>query len=344
MNRFVYTAFLLVAFTGSWPAHLLESRERAVVWETRESTAIIGHEVNTSVVRSMVDRLVTHVTGEPGIQQAWQSLVQPGQTVGINVSARAAELISTRPELVRAVVESLSDAGVPKSRLVVWGRDPRFMARYREALPGVRVVSTLNGVGYDPETLVSAPKLGRLIWGDLEFEPIPLAMDEEAERRNLSNRSHFSRVLTSEVDLVINLPVLMEHVSTGMAGALFEAAIPNVDNWRRFVDGRDGGDPFIPQVYSELPRPVVLHLMDALFVQYAGGPEPHPNYSHRYRTLLASLDPVALDRVAFEKLEGFRREAELPALEGMATYINTAGRMRLGVSDADRIDLRRLEP
>jgi hypothetical protein len=57
---------------------------------------------------------------------------------------------------------------------------------------------------------------------------------------------------------------------------------------------------------------------------------------------MASVDPVALDRVAFDRIEAARRERKLPSLVGSTReprWIRTAREKGLGTDDPDRFRL-----
>ena len=63
-------------------------------------------------------------------------------------------------------------------------------------------------------------------------------------------------------------------------------------------------------------------------------------------TLLFAVDPVAMDVVGLELLEGLRKRRDLPSLERVnltPTHIQTSAKMGLGVSDRAAIDVVSIE-
>ena len=111
---------------------------------------------------------------------------------------------------------------------------------------------------------------------------------------------------------------------------------PSLRSKSRAYDGSDlFADPHIG------PK-VTLTIVDGLLAQYAGGPEFNPNYSLHHRTLYASRDPVALDATLVRKLEGWRREARLPAIhivdDGRSGHVFFFGR----ADDGSRINASQL--
>src|SRR5207248_2435038 len=82
-----------------------------------------------------------------------------------------------------------------------------------------------------------------------------------------------------------------------IAGCIYNMTIANIDNWRRFAQGSRFGAESLAEIYANqlIAKKVVFNLMDGLLGQYAGGPQPQPNYALHHATLYASRDPVALD-------------------------------------------------
>src|SRR5436853_1714031 len=164
------------------------------------------------------------------------------------------------------------------------------------------------------------------------------------DTKNNSNVSHFSRIISSEVDKVINVPVMSVSETNSIAGCIYNMPIPNVDNWRRFAQGSRFGAESLAEIYANplIAKKVVFNLMDGLIGQYAGGPQPQPNYAVHHATLYASRDPVALDAMALKRLEEWRVRASLRAIGPIAAYIGFASQLGLGNSAPNRIEVRNI--
>ena len=169
---------------------------------------------------------------------------------------------------------------------------------------------------------------------------MPILSDTE----NTSNLSHFSKILSTGVTKVINLPVMSISETNGIAGCIYNMTIPNIDNWRRFAQGSRFGAESLAEIYSNplIAKKVVFNLMDGLIAQYAGGPQPQPNYAVHNATLYASKDPVALDAIALKRLEEWRTRASLPAIGQQAAYVGFASQLGLGNSAPNRIELKNI--
>jgi uncharacterized protein (DUF362 family) len=318
----------------------------SIVYAAQNPDAIKDYVVNPRVVREMVNRLVLAVTGQSDVGKAWASLVSPNDRVGIKICAAGGELFTTHHAIVNAIVDGLAAAGHPRSGIIVWDRSLGGIkeAGYRSATDGYQVKAIAPHDGYDAKAVVSAPLVGKLVWGDFDYVgdigKMPIFADADAT----SNVSHFSKIISDEVDKVINVPVMSVSETNGIAGCIYNMTIPNIDNWRRFAQGSRFGAESLAEIYSNplIANKVVFNLMDGLMGQYAGGPQPQPNYALHHATLYASTDPVALDTIALKRLEEWRKRGNLRPVGPVAGYIDFAGQLGLGNSATNRIEIRNI--
>src|SRR5207244_12418736 len=145
-------------------------------------------------------------------------------------------------------------------------------------------------------------------------------------------------ILSRQVKKVINIPVMSNTTTTGIAGCLDSMTIPNIDNWRRFALGTGFGSESVAIIYSNpvISQKVVLNVMDGLMAQYAGGPQSQPNFALHHATLYASKDPVALDTVALKRLDGWRSKENFQPIGRLASYVQPDTTCGLGDSDISR--------
>ncbi|MEP7071265.1 MAG: DUF362 domain-containing protein [Verrucomicrobiota bacterium] len=342
--RVVVFFLLLASLASAQTPPLPAGQGPSVVYVAHDPLAIKRYETNDPVVRAMVNRLVMAVTNRADVTSAWRSLVTPQDRVGIKISAAGGRIFTTHRAVVNAIASGLAAAGVPRNNIIVWDRN----------LTGARAAGYENGLyrlesiapreGYDPKATVSAPGIGRLIWGDLEYvarTSVPLS-DEE----NTSTLSHFARVLTKEVTKVINVPVVSDSETNGVAGCIYNMTIPNLDNWRRFTQGNRFSAGGLAEVYADpiIRGKVVLNLMDGLIAEYAGGPATQPSFQIHHATLYASRDPVALDALALRQIDKWRLHASLPSLMDRAADIENAAALGLGQGNPDKISVRTVWP
>jgi uncharacterized protein (DUF362 family) len=318
----------------------------SVVYAVRNPGSIKQYKTNPHIVREMVNRLVMAVTGQPDVAKAWGSLVFPGERVGIKISAAGGELFTTHHDIVTAIVDGLAAAGHPRSSIVVWDRSLGGIkeAGYRSGVDGFQVKAIAPHDGYDAKATQSAPVVGKLVWGDFEYVGDTGRMPIVADADATSNVSHFSKIISNEVDKIINVPVMSVSETNGIAGCIYNMTIPNIDNWRRFAQGSRFGAESLAEIYANplIANKVVFNLMDGLIAQYAGGPQPQPNYALHHATLYASRDPVALDAIALKQLEEWRKHGSLRPVGPVAAYIDFASQLGLGNSATNRIEVKKI--
>jgi len=344
-------AFVLLAALCAPPAIASEKKSppppaKSRVYESYEAAALLpDRRPNPRIIRRMVDRLVCAATGKPDPASAWRSLVKPADRVGIKVAASPGPIGGTRPTVAEAVAQSLAAAGIPQSNIIVWDRnlDDLLSAGYRKDSPHYRLRWTDSETGYDKNAILTAPVIGRLIWGDKTFgkKEGTRMVDILTTGEQLSSTSYFAKILSKEVTKVVNIPSLCDSFLTGVNGALANMAISNIDNWRRFVGPPDFGDPYLAEIYADqtIRGKVVLTILDALTMQYAGGPLPNPNYTADQLTLYASLDPVAIDATAVTLLDPMRKASKLPLLEKSTRWLASAETLGLGKHRTEDIEL-----
>lgn len=338
----ILPSFLLCALLS---AHAQVIPSQSIVYAAKDPAAIKEYRTNPAVVRGMVNRLVLAVTGQHDLAHAWGSLVSPDDKIGIKISAAGGELFTTHRDIVNAVVDGLVAAGHARNSIVVWDRSLGGIkdAGYRPDAEGYQIKSIAPRDGYDPKAMFTAPLGGKLIWGDLEFRTdrgtVPLLSDQDTT----SDDSHFARILSSEVTKIINIPVMSDSATCGIAGCLYNMTLPNIDNWRRFSSSR-WGNTAIAEIYRMpiVGQKVVLNIMDGLVAQYAGAPRPEPNFAVHHATILASKDPVAIDALTVRQLEEWRAKARFAPIAPLAQHVQAAGQLRIG--NAEVIELRNVGP
>jgi hypothetical protein len=315
---------------------------KSQVFQAQDDQAIERFEERPERSRAMVDALVLAVTGQADLAKAWRTLVSPADRVGIKVSTAGGPSFSSHRGVVAAIVAGLGMAGVPRERIVIWDRNSAEL-RAAGFLPrGREVVGIDPPQGFDREAQINLPMLGKLIWGDVLFaekQRVPFGK-QRSDGDQLSPISHLARVVSRDVTKIINVPVLSDHRGCGVAGAIYNVTIPNVDNWRRFLQTEGPISTSPAELYADerIGPKCVLHIMDALVAQYAGGPAFEPNYAFEHRTIYASKDPVALDSRVLRLIQEWRALAKLPSTAKQGAWLEDAERMGLGNAAKERIE------
>jgi hypothetical protein len=135
----------------------------------------------------------------------------------------------------------------------------------------------------------------------------------------------------------------MNETSAGLCGHFFSLALGSVDNTRRFEGNPDRLAVALPEI-DALPvigDRVVLHVTDALLLQYEGGPEGYLQFSTVRNELWFGRDPVALDTMALKELMLQRRLLNSPRLPSNFAIYTNAVLLQLGVNDPSRIQIEK---
>jgi len=315
----------------------------SIVYLVHNAGAIKRYKTDPALVRAMVNRLVTAATNQRDVASAWNSLIGPKDKIGIKISAVGGEIFTTHRDVVEAIVEGLVAAGHVRDQIIVWDRSLGGATEAGYRAEGYRLVSISPQNGYDPKTTITSSLAGKLIWGDLDYLPRTSALLPDTE--NTSTVSHVARILR-EVTKVINVPVMSDSETNGIAGCIYNMTVPNIDNWRRFTQAGPFGTSSLAEIYNDpvIGKKVVLNVVDGLIAEYAGGPAARPNYQIDHATLYASRDPVALDSVMLRKISEWRARASLPPLAERAAHVTAAAQFGLGNADPHDIIVRDLSP
>jgi hypothetical protein len=303
----------------------------------RDPSAVNGFSFDAAKIRAMVAAGLKTLTGQPDEASAWGTFVSSNDVVGIKISAMGAPLQVTRHEVVDAIVDGVLSAGVASTNIIVWDRDAHKMSaggyKINRDGPGPRVLSVVPDTGYDPDVVYENKLVGKLVWGDLLF----------GTSDDLSTQTHLPKLLTRTITKLINVPVLMDNDSCGLAGCLYNISFGAADNTRRFESTQLGSS--VPAEICAMPAvrsKVVLNIADALIGGYAGGPAFKPQYSWPYAGLYFSRDPVAVDALCVELIDAKRKAAHVTDIGDRANHITVAP--KLGLGQANRAQIELIEP
>ena len=330
----------LLATLGAWQAAsgLAATNAPSLVVVARDAGAVHDRLIDADKTRALVTAGITALTGQTNEIAAWREFFSSNDVVGIKISTLAAPLHVTHREVIDAIAAGLASAGVARTNIIVWDRDPQKMrlGDWKTSKSAYRLAAVIGDTGWDTNWVYDSRIAGKLIWGDLEFGR------EEA----LGTHSHLPILLTQTITKLINVPVLMDHDPCGLAGCLYNISLGMVDNTRRFEQFGYHGEIPIAEIAAMKPvrDKLVLNVMDALVAGYAGGPAFKPQYSFAPGALYFSRDPVAVDAVCLALLEARRKEANIPAIASNAWHIAAAAQLQLGQADTNLIHVVEVNP
>jgi len=337
-------ALLLARIPPAWAATnsvtAATAGPRVVI--VQDESATEAFQPNANVVRALVQRGITNLTGQSDFATAWRTIVSTQDIVGIKVFSAPGPQVGTRLAVVAGVVEGLIAAGLPPHHIVIWDRQ---LADLRQAgfgelaqRYGVRLAGSVDS-GWDTNTFYESPLIGQLIFGDLEFQK---------KEEGVGRKSFVSKLLTTNVTKIINVSPLLNHNSIGVCGNLYSLALGSVDNTLRFEGDAPRLAQAVPEIYAlpALGDRVVLNIVDALICQYQGENVSRLHDAIALNQLRFSTDPVVLDVMSVQEINAQRLRAalSLAARTNRFELYRNAALLELGSADTNKVDVRQPHP
>jgi len=317
----------------------------ALVKNTRsvKDNLIVEQEVYDMIARSMLE-----LTGEKKLKKAWRKFVKPGERIGLKVNPVAGKSLSTSHEVVRAVIAQLEESGIKRSQLTIWDRrefELTDVGFTQENYPGIRIVGTeqmdKEGLYYGKDgKLYGEHMIDRdwYYWADVEGEYDEYTMPYMV---NGGKYSYFTKIVTQELDKIINIPIL-KNAGMTVTLALKNLAFGSVSNTGRLHAKLWNETCAQVCAFAPLRDKVVLNIVDGIKGCFNGGPGANPQFFCDYHSIIAGSDPVAVDRIGFDVVidkriaEGLQKSATPQGL----VFMLQAEKLSLGVADREKIELR----
>lgn len=315
-------AVLLGAQNKLGLAELLDQHKSRVVVARDAALYSSGGHLDEKRVADLLDRAIAAYTGRDKPVEAWKrivptSLVSGGKVIGLKVNGLGGKGICTHRALALAIAERLQQIGVKPGNILVWDQRTGFL----EACGFT--------IGADPS--------------HIRGNACDQAGFEEKVETWGTARVRFSRILSRECGLVLNLPILKDH---SMAGVTFA-----MKNMYGVVERpnelhANGCNPAVADLncIPTVRDKVRFTIGDAMSSVYDGGPSFHPERLWHPNALIVGEDRVAIDHIAWGMIERKRAEVGMPTLEAAGRpprYIATAAdaKHNLGTNDPTRIHL-----
>lgn len=258
--------------------------------------------VDQPEVDKMLATGIKNLTGAKSEKDAWASFFSPSDVVGIKVNCSGAPVIRASPEVVGGIVRNLTSVGVKPANIYIY---ERFLGQlnsvhYERFVPeGVQIVAietppgSMNG--YDPKVYVEVSFFG-----------------EDDTRSNLA------RLVTERFSKIINVPNAKEHQASGVTGCLKNLAYGDFSNVARsHMREKTNTLSFIGTLAAVEPlrSKCVLNIMDGIRAVWHGGPfSEEKKYRFYPKLMMFGTDPVAMDRLLIDLIEGKRKAEGAPSL------------------------------
>jgi hypothetical protein len=336
---------------GPYPGCLIEARNPRM---------IRGGVKDRAAIRQTVARGMKELTGADDAVEAWRSFFEPGDVVAIKMNPVGNPLANTSSELMLEVIEGLKAAGVKTKDIFVY---ERYRDNFMEAGMHKDVPDGIKWGGLTPE---NDPSQLLIDWPSWRKDPVAGYDPDEYVSMNLVHaghdpkddrnfRSHLGKLITRTVNKIVFLPVLKDHGSGGVTGALKNMSHGSVNNVARSHSTPDTNacNMFIPEIVNHpiLRKKAVLQIMDGIKGVFQKGPfGQNPEFVWEYNALFFATDPVAMDHIEWRIIDAKRKEKSLPpvaatgkaGLDPLGTegfdirqpqHIPLAGNLGLGVFD-----------
>jgi len=299
----------------------------------------------------MLSRSMLELTGEKRLDKAWRMFVNPGEKIGLKVNPVAGKLLSTSHAVVKSVVKQLTEIGIERKDIIIWDRrdmELKDVGFVSENYPGI----TIKGTEMQDEKGSFTDENGKLYgernidrewyyWADVEGEYDAETMPYMV---NGGKFSYFGRIVTKEIDKIINIPIL-KNAGGSITNAMKNLAFGSVSNTGRLHEQLWNETCAEVCAFPPIRDKVVLNISDGLRGCFNGGPGANPQFICNYNSLLVATDPVAMDRIGYDIIAA-KRIAEgiqkAPVPESL-TFLKMAAALGLGIYEKDKIDLREIE-
>ena len=330
--------------------HSMPGRFPGRVVMVRNTRSVSENVIVEKEVDDMLALSIMELSGEKKIKKAWRTFVSPGERIGLKVNPVAGKMLSTSHEVVRAIIRQMEESGIDRSQITIWDRrefELNDVGFTQENYPGITIVGTeqmdKNGLYYGSDGLLYGEHMidkEWSFWADVEGEYDEYTMPYMV---NGGKNSYFTRLVTRDLDKIINVPILKNAGAT-VTLALKNLAFGSVSNTGRLHAQLWNETCAQVCAFAPLRDKVVLNIVDGIRGCFNGGPGANPQFFCDYHTIMASTDPVAVDRIGYDIVlakritEGLQKEGSPKALD----FMIQAEKLLLGVADREKIDLREI--
>jgi uncharacterized protein DUF362 len=323
------------------------------VVQLTDPKSVAGGKFDLKVIGEMLKKGISGLTGK-NLKDSFNMFFTKSDIVGLKVNPVGPPLISTRLEVVEAVIKWLVDAGLPKKNIVIWDRfdymlkDAGFTAK---RFPGVQIegLQTMGRDGgpwrdksgkhvslgnFDKNAFYYAKGItGKSVRGYKD--------DESYLNQHVFNGeySYFGKLVTQKLTKIVNLPVFKN------TGHGISMATKNLGYAVPCNTGRLHAPLFFRVCTEVLAAPtirdkLVLNITDGLRGQADGGPMPNEQFVFDHHTLYFATDPFAIDMVCHTQLVAQRKKMKIQVNEHprFTEYLRDAEKLGLGVVNQKKLN------
>lgn len=298
----------------------------------------------------MLRQSMLNLTGESDLKKAWLQFVGPDDIIGLKVNPIGGRLLSTSHAITRSIIRQLEEAGISRSKIVIWDRrqegleDAGFT---EENYPGVQFMATecydknksyisQEGRFYSEDWIDKEQFFYADVEGEYDAYTLPFMV-------NGGKYSYFSKICTEKVTKIINVPIL-KNAGTAITVCMKNLGFGSITNTGRLHQQFWHETSAYACAFPPLRDKVVLNIADGMIGCFDGGPAANPQFICQYNTLVVGSDPVAVDRICHDVIINKRIEEGIQKDDrpNSKIFMELAQELNLGVADRTKIDLRQL--
>ncbi len=311
-----------------------------------DEKSVVDNQFNQKVIDDMVEKAMLKLTGRDNISEAWNTFVKPGEIIGLKLNPVAGKELSTSLEIVRSIIKQLETAGISKQNIVIWDRrefELHEVGFTEENFPGIKITGTERkdkaGSFYNKDGVLYSEEMIDKDWYyraecEDKYDEVTLPyMVNEGEY------SYFTKIITKDVDKIINVPIL-KNAGASVTICMKNLAYGSITNTGRLHKELWSETSAEVCAFPPLRDKVVLNIVDGIKGCFDGGPGANPQFIMNFNTILAGTDPVAVDRVGYEIILKERLERKVQEKESPRgrKFMELAQDLQLGVADIEKIE------
>ncbi len=331
MRFYILGALFLTILTGLTAEEAPAPAEKMPVWEARLP------DFSQSTYDQEVELLIRNFERSSG-----KSLVPgPKKKVGLKIYADSGPGMATPLPLVKAVINALERrgfepgniflVGLNQLRLRMTGYLPS-LASGMSAFPGHPIYVLESGRFFDPVWFYDSPLPQRFdpIFAEAQTKGVPNSTTKDEDRK-----SFLATPLFLDADFWINLPVYTDHPTLGVNGSLVNATLWNASNTARFFRSPANAPAAVAEMSAipELRETWAFTIVSLQHYQFIGGPFFNSLYSVSEPLLWLSRDPVMLDSLMLDRINGWRKLAGFQPVSEEIRTLEFAEMLGVGSGD-----------
>lgn len=307
-----------------------------LVWEAPVSADSLYHTEVDALLKAYEDSMGTSLKPRSRAK------------VGLKVNTRSGRGLSTPLQLLRATIDALEIRGYARSDVLIVDYSTYSMrqagimpfdSREKPLFDGCPVLALDSEAYYDQDWFYDSPLPPALQQEPQLFSSVrhTTQLAEGARER----KSFLPYPLLNEVDFWINMPTGADDRALGVDGALANATLWNVSNSQRFLANDATASAAVAEIAAipELQERMLLHLMPLNRYQFIGGPRFNSIYTRSEPRLWLSSDPVALDRLLYDRMNKTRVLEGFPMITPMPRQFTFVASLGLGTFDPAQIQI-----